>query len=129
MKEVLDVVGVGAGPFNLSVAALLHPIEEVTSKFFEQQSSYSWHPGMLLPNVSIQNSFLKDLVSSPTRQAGSRFLRSCTRGSVSTSMSMPDSCVHRALNSTSISNGLRQVCLPLNGDIASMAWNGMIPAR
>lgn len=58
-----DVAGVGAGPFNLSIAALLHPLKEVRSRFFERQQQYSWHPGMLLPNTTIQNSFLKDLVS------------------------------------------------------------------
>lgn len=58
-----DVIGVGAGPFNLSIAALLHPLKEVRHRFFERQQQYSWHPGMLLPNTTIQNSFLKDLVS------------------------------------------------------------------
>jgi len=58
-----DVVGVGAGPFNLSIAALLHPLPNVRHRFFERQQEYSWHPGMLLPNTTIQNSFLKDLVS------------------------------------------------------------------
>jgi len=58
-----DLVGVGAGPFNLSIAALLHPLPNVRHRFFERQQEYSWHPGMLLPNTTIQNSFLKDLVS------------------------------------------------------------------
>lgn len=65
-----DVVGVGAGPFNLSIAALLHPLKDVRHRFFERQEQYSWHPGMLLPNSTIQNNFLKDLVSfaDPTNQ-------------------------------------------------------------
>lgn len=58
-----DVVGIGAGPFNLSVAALLHPAKEVKHRFFEKQKQFCWHPGMLLQNTTIQNSFLKDLVS------------------------------------------------------------------
>lgn len=57
-----DVVGIGAGPFNLSVAALLHQAD-IRQCFFEKQEQFCWHPGMLLPNTTIQNSFLKDLVS------------------------------------------------------------------
>lgn len=57
------MVGIGAGPFNLSVAALLHPAKEVKHRFFEKQKQFCWHPGMLLQNTTIQNSFLKDLVS------------------------------------------------------------------
>lgn len=65
-----DIVGVGAGPFNLSIAALLYPLKDVRNRFFERQEQYSWHPGMLLPNSTIQNNFLKDLVSfaDPTNQ-------------------------------------------------------------
>lgn len=64
MKDMFfDIAGVGAGPFNLSVAALLHPMKNVRHRFFERQKNYAWHPGMLLPNTTIQNSFLKDLVS------------------------------------------------------------------
>ena len=33
-QEVFDVVGVGIGPFNLSVAALLDPIDSLSSCFF-----------------------------------------------------------------------------------------------
>jgi len=36
-----DVVGVGAGPFSLSIAALLHPLVNVRHRFFERQQEYS----------------------------------------------------------------------------------------
>jgi lysine N6-hydroxylase len=62
-NQVFDAVGVGAGPFNLSVAALLHPIKTVRNCFLEKQNHFSWHAGMLLQNTTVQNSFLKDLVS------------------------------------------------------------------
>jgi len=64
MKDsVLDVIGIGAGPFNLSVAALMNPIKDLNHIFLERQKQFCWHAGMLLPNTTIQNSFLKDLVS------------------------------------------------------------------
>lgn len=61
--QIFDAVGVGAGPFNLSVAALLHPLKDVRHLFLEKQSQFCWHAGMLLDNTTVQNSFLKDLVS------------------------------------------------------------------
>lgn len=60
--EMLDAVGVGIGPFNLSVAALMHPLE-LRSRFFERRGDFNWHPGLLFPEATIQVSFLKDLVT------------------------------------------------------------------
>ncbi len=59
----LDVVGIGIGPFNLSVAALLEPLQGLTSMFLERDAEFRWHPGLLFPDASIQVSFLKDLVT------------------------------------------------------------------
>lgn len=59
----INVVGVGIGPFNLSVAALLQPLREVRSRFFERRKEFQWHPGLLFPEATIQVSFLKDLVT------------------------------------------------------------------
>lgn len=61
--EPLDAVGVGIGPFNLSVAALLQPLAELDSVFYEQREEFSWHSGLLLPEGSVQVSFLKDPVT------------------------------------------------------------------
>lgn len=61
--EVTDVLGVGIGPFNLSLAALLSPIKTLKFHFFDQAEQFAWHPGMLLPNSEIQVSYLKDLVT------------------------------------------------------------------
>ena len=65
----LDAVGVGAGPFNLSLAALLAPTG-FTSRFFDKSADFEWHPGLLLPEALIQVSYLKDLVTlvDPTSQ-------------------------------------------------------------
>jgi len=60
----LDVAGIGVGPFNLSVAALLAPLSELKTGFFERRPAFDWHPGMMLPGTRLQTSFLKDLVTS-----------------------------------------------------------------
>ncbi|MCX3288919.1 SidA/IucD/PvdA family monooxygenase [Streptomyces sp. NEAU-H22] len=62
--EILDVVGVGFGPSNLSLAvALEERLDPLTSAFFERQPSLGWHRGMLLPSAKMQVSFLKDLAT------------------------------------------------------------------
>ncbi|CEK10397.1 lysine N(6)-hydroxylase/L-ornithine N(5)-oxygenase family protein [Legionella hackeliae] len=62
-EDVFDLLGVGIGPFNLSLAALLTPTKEIKSSFFDQNKSFIWHPGMLLPDAELQVSFLYDLVT------------------------------------------------------------------
>lgn len=51
------------GPFNLSLAALLDPIEGIRSIFLERQPRFEWHPGMLLPDTLVQTHYVKDLVT------------------------------------------------------------------
>ena len=63
MNTELDVAGIGAGPFNLSVAALLAPLAEVRSAFYDKRPSFDWHPGMMLEGAKLQTPFLKDLVT------------------------------------------------------------------
>ena len=63
MKKSVDFIGVGTGPFNLSIAALSHQIEELDCLFFDEHPHFSWHPGMLVPDCHMQTVFLKDLVS------------------------------------------------------------------
>ncbi len=68
MNQPLDFIGIGVGPFNLSIAALGSEVTGFNSKFFERKPHFSWHPGMMVPDCHMQTSFLKDLVSavSPT---------------------------------------------------------------
>jgi lysine N6-hydroxylase len=68
MSQPLDFIGIGIGPFNLSIAALGSEIAGFNGKFFERKPHFSWHPGMMVPDCHMQTSFLKDLVSavSPT---------------------------------------------------------------
>jgi len=63
MNNTLDLAGIGAGPFNLSLAALLSPISRCRARFFERRDSFNWHPGMMLPGTQMQTSYLKDLVT------------------------------------------------------------------
>ncbi|MGH9212040.1 MAG: lysine N(6)-hydroxylase/L-ornithine N(5)-oxygenase family protein [Acidimicrobiales bacterium] len=58
-----DVIGVGLGPFNLGLAALLAPVTEVDAVFFEAKPQFSWHAGLLLDGARLQVPFLADLVT------------------------------------------------------------------
>lgn len=62
-EKSVDFIGVGTGPFNLSIAALSHQIEELDCLFFDEHPHFSPHPGMLVPDCHMQTVFLKDLVS------------------------------------------------------------------
>lgn len=61
-QEILDVIGVGIGPFNLGLAALLERTE-CRSLFFDKKSRFEWHPGMLLEGTTLQVPFMADLVT------------------------------------------------------------------
>lgn len=63
MTNTVDFIGVGIGPFNLSIAALAHEVEGFSSRFFDGRTQFAWHPGMLVPDCHMQTMFLKDLVS------------------------------------------------------------------
>src|SRR3954452_16441388 len=64
-----DVVGIGFGPSNLSLATALDEVGRasgggpIDAVFFEKQAALGWHRNMLLPGAKMQISFLKDLVT------------------------------------------------------------------
>ncbi len=62
-SEPFDLVGVGLGPFNLSLAALADGLPGLRTRFFETRPGFSWHPGLLLPGTRLQVPFLADLVT------------------------------------------------------------------
>ncbi|MFE2977593.1 lysine N(6)-hydroxylase/L-ornithine N(5)-oxygenase family protein [Streptomyces sp. NPDC059258] len=68
-QQIYDVVGIGFGPSNLSLAIALEEhrsdssARPVTAAFFERQSAFGWHRNMLLPSTTMQVSFLKDLAT------------------------------------------------------------------
>jgi lysine N6-hydroxylase len=60
---VYDLVGVGIGPFNLSLAALSDGVPGLRTLFLDARPAFSWHPGLLLDGTSLQVPFLADLVT------------------------------------------------------------------
>ncbi|MBP0616398.1 lysine N(6)-hydroxylase/L-ornithine N(5)-oxygenase family protein [Jiella mangrovi] len=61
--EIVDLAGIGIGPFNLSLAALADGIPAVATAFFERRETFAWHPGLCFPDAMLQTSPLKDLVT------------------------------------------------------------------
>jgi lysine N6-hydroxylase len=61
-RDILDVIGVGVGPFNLGLAALIDKTD-CTYKCFEQKDEFNWHPGMLLEGTTLQVPFMADVVT------------------------------------------------------------------
>ncbi|MER6916879.1 SidA/IucD/PvdA family monooxygenase [Streptomyces sp. NPDC000594] len=68
-NEIHEVVGIGFGPSNLSLAVALEEHrsqttgDPITAAFFERQPTLGWHRNMLLPSTKMQISFLKDLAT------------------------------------------------------------------
>ncbi|MFF1375357.1 lysine N(6)-hydroxylase/L-ornithine N(5)-oxygenase family protein [Streptomyces sp. NPDC058308] len=62
-EDPRDLVGIGIGPFNLSLAALAEPLGELDTAFYEQRPDFHWHPGLLIEGATLQVPFLADLVT------------------------------------------------------------------
>ena len=62
-QHVHDFIAIGLGPFNLGLACLADPIEELDGLFLERRDGFDWHPGMLLEDATLQTPFLADLVT------------------------------------------------------------------
>ena len=58
-----DLAGIGIGPFNLGLAALLSDHQDFKGIFFETKSCFDWHPGMLIQGTTLQVPFYADLVT------------------------------------------------------------------
>ncbi|GAF15488.1 siderophore biosynthesis protein, monooxygenase [Bacillus sp. JCM 19045] len=63
MEQTYDVIGIGIGPFNLGLAALLEEKTTLSTAFFDETDVFQWHPGMLLDGTDLQVPFLADLVT------------------------------------------------------------------
>ncbi|MFI2214574.1 lysine N(6)-hydroxylase/L-ornithine N(5)-oxygenase family protein [Streptomyces sp. NPDC020141] len=71
-----DLVGIGIGPFNLSLAALAHGVPGgLATAFFERRRRFSWHPGLLIDGTTLQVPFLADLVTLADPASPWSFLR------------------------------------------------------
>jgi lysine N6-hydroxylase len=62
-EHIHDAVGIGVGPFNLGLAALADPIDELDLVFVDQRPGFDWHPGMMLDTAHLQVPFMADLVT------------------------------------------------------------------
>lgn len=62
--RVRDLVGIGVGPFNLGLAALVDDAPTgVDAVFLEQEPEFNWHEGMLIEETTLEVPFLADLVT------------------------------------------------------------------
>ncbi|MDN3522209.1 lysine N(6)-hydroxylase/L-ornithine N(5)-oxygenase family protein [Halomonas ramblicola] len=62
-QTVHDFIAIGLGPFNLGLACLTDPIEELDGLFLERRDGFDWHPGLLLEDATLQTPFMADLVT------------------------------------------------------------------
>ena len=62
-EKIYHLIGIGIGPFNLGLAALCDELPELNCLFIDQNESFNWHPGMMLPSARLQVPWYADLVS------------------------------------------------------------------
>ncbi|MEU4996544.1 lysine N(6)-hydroxylase/L-ornithine N(5)-oxygenase family protein [Streptomyces sp. NPDC021622] len=62
-REALDFIGIGLGPFNLGLACLTEPVDELNGLFLESKPNFEWHSGMFLDGAHLQTPFMSDLVT------------------------------------------------------------------
>ena len=58
-----DFAAIGLGPFNMGLACLAEPVEGLAGIFLEARDDFSWHPGMMLADATLQVPFMADLVT------------------------------------------------------------------
>lgn len=58
-----DFVAIGLGPFNLSLACLAEPLDDINGLVVDENPHFDWHPGMMLEGAHLQTPFLSDLVT------------------------------------------------------------------
>ncbi len=70
--QVKSAVAIGAGPSNLSFAALADPLPDLSVILIERKTELSWHNGLLVDGALMQTHALKDLVTlvDPTSRFG-----------------------------------------------------------
>ena len=56
MSTTHDVIGIGVGPFNLGLAALAEPLDDLDAVFLESRDQFEWHPGMVLEDATLRRS-------------------------------------------------------------------------
>ncbi len=63
MTNHFNLIGVGIGPFHLSLAALMNKVPDQKFLFLDQKPNFLWHPELMFNDADMQTSFLKDLVT------------------------------------------------------------------
>ncbi|MEV7468237.1 lysine N(6)-hydroxylase/L-ornithine N(5)-oxygenase family protein [Streptomyces kronopolitis] len=63
MSAPYDFIAIGLGPFNLGLACLTEPLDELDGLFLDDKPAFDWHPGMMLDSTHLQVPFLADLVT------------------------------------------------------------------
>ncbi|MEU7618690.1 SidA/IucD/PvdA family monooxygenase [Micromonospora rifamycinica] len=58
-----DFIAIGLGPYNLGLACLTAPLDDLDGLFLEARDDFDWHPGMLLDATRLQTPFIADLVT------------------------------------------------------------------
>lgn len=61
--DIQDIVAIGAGPSNLSLAALAQPVSDLRIVVLERREAFAWHPGIMLEGVMVGTAPVKDLVT------------------------------------------------------------------
>lgn len=62
-RPTYDFIGIGLGPFNLGLACLTEPLDELNGLFLESKPGFEWHSGMFLDGAHLQTPFMSDLVT------------------------------------------------------------------
>lgn len=75
----IDLIGIGVGPANLSLAALLTTARErgllsLSSVFLERNRAIFWHSQQMFPGTLMQTEFYRDLVTPIDPTSGFSFL-------------------------------------------------------
>ncbi|MFD2922669.1 lysine N(6)-hydroxylase/L-ornithine N(5)-oxygenase family protein [Halobacillus naozhouensis] len=73
-EPIYDLIGVGLGPFNLGLAALLDEADDIDGVFLDKKPEFDWHPGMMIEGTTLQVPFFADLVSLANVQSDYSFL-------------------------------------------------------
>ncbi len=63
LHTIHDFIGVGIGPFNLSLACLSAPITGLNALFLDRNPGFDWHRGLMFDAAHLQTPFLSDLVT------------------------------------------------------------------
>jgi L-ornithine N5-oxygenase len=62
--QIHDLVGIGFGPSNLSVAIAMEETEpRLSAIFFDRKPAFAWHKGLMFAGAEMQVSFTKDLIT------------------------------------------------------------------